>query len=184
MYNGNLKINDKAYKIGVNEIAGLKDFMVHAMKPLQDYLKESSYWSDTIELHEAEYTSRDGFIPYSHNCGGMVLTEHLPKCERYNFDFVDFGECYIPEDCKDEEHECDEHCDAYLKIWLKFEGLDENGVMQFYLVMSGGNEDAPYFRDKYLPTLFEDSFNAKSLPEFKRNAKVSVSKLLKLMKGA
>ena len=49
--------------------------------------------------------------------------------------------------------------------------------------MSGGNGDAPYFREKYLSTLFEAEFSCKSPAGLKRAAAPHIKKLMKLIGG-
>ena len=183
-------------KVGLNEVVGLKDAMTQVLIPVIDSLKNLIYWQDKIEFTSSEYTARDGFIPYASNCGGLELTLIIPKCEEYDFGFLEFGDCeecqnttkldrdgctercgYKGQDCSSESEGC---LDAKLRIWLKFEGID-GGIMGFYLVMSGGNGDAPYFREKYSSTYFESEFTAKSIAEFKIKAKQHIAKLLKVM---
>lgn len=174
-------VQGDSYKIGIKEVVGLETAMREAMVPLAEALKQKIYWSD-IDLKDTEYKSRDGFIPYSDNCGGIQILEIVPKCEECEFDFISFGECNTPEDCKDEcMCSVEGHLDAKLRIWLKFEGI-ENGVMSFYLVVSGGNADAPYFREKYSSTIFEASFQTASLAMFKKKAARHVAKVLELIK--
>lgn len=167
-------------KVGLDEVKGLENAMRSALKPIQKHLEEKMYWARPLELSKSEYKGRDGFIPYSSNCGGLEISEHLPKCESYNFPFIDFGECWEPESGDMENHECDEHCDAHMRIWFKFEGI-EAGKMKFYLYLGGGNEDAPYFRTKYEPTIFETEFSARNLTELKTKGKAAVKTLLKAM---
>lgn len=167
--------SDLYYKIGVNEVDGLKPLMIKLMKPLKTALKKNLYWSD-VNLHEAEYISRDGFIPHSHNAGGIEIFEVIPKSEEYDFGFLTFGDY----DEEDEEHENDEGLEAALQIFFKFEGYDpETKKLSFYLVLSGGNNDAPYFRN--IPTLFETEFTAKSLAEVKNKGELAIKKLIKFM---
>lgn len=177
-------------KVGLNEIQGLKPAMLRAVKPIQAWLKESIYW-DLCEPAESEYNSRDGFIPHSHNCGGLEFSVIIPSCERYEFDFLEFGECDEcgkdtkagdPLQCGYQGQECDSesegHLDAKLRIWFKFEGL-EDGTMTFWLYAGGGNGDAPYFRTQYETDLFEASFTAKTLTEFKIQAARAVKRMIK-----
>lgn len=183
-------------KVGLNEVEGLTEVLTQALAPIETKLRESIYWHDkTTMIEPVEYKSRDGFIPHSHNCGGLAIDLVLPKCEEYEFGFLEFGECDecgtealgldrygAPKQCGYNGDECasesNGHLDAHLRIWLKFEGIDADGLMEFYLVMSGGNGDAPYFREKYQPVLFETSFTAKSLAGVKRQASIAVKKLL------
>jgi hypothetical protein len=178
-----LKINDSnSYKIGVDEIEGLHEILVSLLKPIQDHIKESVYWSD-VEIESTEYKSRDGFIPYRENCGGVQIMQVIPKCEEYKFSFLDFGQC---DECGDSQcgyngQECasesEGHLDAKLRIWLKFEGL-QDGTMHFYLYCGGGNGDAPYFRTKYEHDVFEAEFTAKTLAELRKIGKLKVKELL------
>jgi hypothetical protein len=170
-----LKIDRSKDKVGVNEVEGLLAAMKKVMEPVQSALQENIYWSD-VEMTEAEYTGRDGFIPYSDNCGGVIISEVIPECESLNFDFLEFGES------EEEDEENDGQLDAALRIWLKFEGFD-GGVMKFYLVMSGGNQDAPYFRLKYQPVIFETDFTAKSISGFKLRAAAAISSLIDFLNG-
>lgn len=48
-------------KVGMNEVEGLADAMKQAMVPVQEFVKDRTYWLDTVELTEAEYKSRDGY---------------------------------------------------------------------------------------------------------------------------
>lgn len=180
-----LQVNRDSHKIGLDEIEGLTPILNNLFKPLLNEISEHTYWIDNLTEHldESEYKSRDGFMAYDHNCGGLDLTLVLPKCEMYSFEYVDFGECWEPDDSDMEDHECDEHCDAKLRIWLKFEGLDEAGTLNFYLYMGGGNGDAPYFRVKDEQTYFETQFEAKTLNQVTKNGKKAVNKLLKLIQG-
>lgn len=173
-------------KVGIDEIDGLKEVMIALMQPVKEWVKESIYWND-CDLDESEYKSRDGFIPYSHNFGGIELTVIIPSVERDTFSFLEYGEC---DECKPGDNnqcgyngqecasESEGHLDAKLRIWLKFEGL-ENGVMSFYLYLGGGNGDAPYFRTKGEATVFELSFTAKSLAGLKRTGAAAIKKMFK-----
>jgi hypothetical protein len=192
-----LIIDNRSYKIGLDEVGGLKTAMSEVMSSVQEHIKQNIYWND-VELIDAEYKSRDGFIANTSNCGGLYISVVIPKCESYEFDYLSFGECDecinsteldkhgSPKQCGFDGQECasesEGHLDAHLKVWLKFEGIDEDGLMSFYLVLSGGNGDAPYFREKYQPTLFETEFTAKSIAGFKRQAAIAIKKLLKVMK--
>lgn len=177
-----IKSNLPAYtKIGIDEIEGLKEVMKGLMKPVQDFIQDKVYWSK-VELEESEYKSCDGFIPYRSNCGGIEISEIIPKCEEYDWKFIEFGECDDKE-C-DHELECgyeiDGHLDAKLRLWFKFEGI-ENNKLKFYLYMGGGNGDAPYFRVKAEQTYFEREFSVKSLDELKTKGKKYINELLKAM---
>ena len=109
---------------------------------------------------------------------------HIPKCEEYGFGSVEFGECDDNEcECHNEDgngecgYENEGYLDAFLRIRLKFEGLDEKGVMKFYLFAEGGNNDAPYYRN--VPTLFETEFTAKNMSDLRAKAKKHIQKLIK-----
>lgn len=190
-----VKIIGHSYKTGVDEIEGLKEAMRDAFRPIVEELNSTFYWG-MRPVRWVEYKSRDGFIPYKHNCGGIELFEVLPKCEEYSFPFVEFGEC---DECGDAErypdgdHLCgdkgsycsaegDGHLDAGFRIWFKFEGYNEDtGVLSFYLFAEGGNNDAPYFRK--MPTLFEASFECKSVKGLKRAATPHVRALVRFLGG-
>lgn len=192
--NSKIKIEmGQSYKCGMNEVVGLRAALVETFKPVQALLKDKIYWND-CEFKDAEYLRRDGFIPYSHNCGGLILDVIVPKCEEYSFGCMEFGEC---EDCGNAElypegdHQCgyrgqecayeaEGHLDARLRIWLKFKGINEDGELEFYINASGGNDDAPYFRN--LPDLFEASFTAKSVAGVKRAASKHIKALLEVLK--
>lgn len=177
---------------GLDEVPGLIEAMGHALAPLTLALKDQAYWASDLAPSPTEYKSRDGFIPYAHNKGGLELALHVPKCEEYDWGFLGFGECdecgktqdakgnllqcgYQGQECA---LESDGHLDAFMRIWLKFEGLDEEGRLSFYLVMEGGNNDAPYFRSKHLPTLFERSFTCRTVAGFQRAAAPHIRALL------
>lgn len=180
-----LLVDQSSYKIGVDEISGIKDVLTELLEPVRAAIQENVYWSK-VELSDAPYKWRDGFIPHSHNCGGIKIFEVIPKCEECNFEYLEFGEWDGTHCCDGSDidncdcaHDVDGHYDAALEIWLKFEGFDDKGNMQFYLVMSGGNHDAPYFRNT--PTVFESEFKAKTLEQLKTVGKKHVQKLLKAM---
>jgi len=158
------------------------------MSPVVDRIKSGMYWSD-VKLGQSEYTSRDGFWASPSNCGGPEIFEVVPDCEQHNFGFLEFGETEREPGMSDEEYESqcqidsDEgHNDAALRVWFKFEGLQEDGNMSFYLVLSGGNGDAPYFRIKHQATIFECDFQAKTLKGVKSKGTKAIQKLLKSMK--
>lgn len=170
-------------KVGMNEVEGLKEVMQALMVPLQTRLKEDVYWNDCA-LEEAEYKGRDGFIPHSHNCGGFQINVVIPKCEEYDFSYLEFGECDDEECIKNHDSHCsyeeEGHLDASLEIWLKFEGInEETGELKFYLVLSGGDHDAPYFRNT--PVIFETEFSAKTLAGVKLFGERKIKKLMNVM---
>lgn len=176
-------------KVGMNEVKGLETVLRALAKPVLEDLKSKIYWDESLSFEPAEYRSRDGFIPYSHNHGGLQLHTVIPSCEQYEFSCLEFGECdeeYC--DChKEDSQECaleiDGHKDAALNIWLKFEGLSETGMMQFYFVVSGGNGDAPYFRESHLAIIFEESFEAKSFVSLHRKGQAVIKRMLKVLNG-
>lgn len=184
-----IKKNHNSYKIGMEEIEGLERAMRSAFQPIVDSIADRVYWYDKDSLvSRAEYKSRDGFIPYADNHGGLELNAVIPKCEEYDFSFLEFGECDDKE-CKCHKegsngscsYEDEGHFDSKLRIFFKFEGIEDD-KLKFYLVMSGGNNDAPYYREKYMPTLLEASFESSSLFGIKRAADKHVNKLLKIIK--
>ena len=183
-----------SYKLGMNEVIGLRDAMLAAFQPVVDAIKAKAYWNETLAADDAEYKSRDGFIPHSHNCGGLQLGLVIPKCEEYEFGFLEFGEC---DGCNDDCTKCtasdetgsgecmsnvDGYLDAYLRIWFKFEGIDDDGRMQFYVNACGGNGDAPYFRVEHLSDIFEAQFSCKSVKGLQRAATKHIKALLKALK--
>lgn len=170
-------------KVGLDEVDGLKDALQAVIAPIQESIKDRIYWSE-VDVHESEYKARDGFIPYSSNCGGLEICEIIPKCEEHDFGFLEFGEYECEGNgCEVDNCQCDSegHLDAKLRVWLKFEGI-ENGTMQFWLYCGGGNGDAPYFRTRNETTVFEASFEAKSIAGVKRAASKHVKALLKAIK--
>lgn len=173
----------KSYKIGVDEIVGLKAAMQSVMTPVRDSLRDKAYWNRELEFDDLEYKSRAGFIPYSHNCGGVELGMHVPECEQYTWDFLEFGE-HDDSCCSENECNADGELDAYLRIILKFEGVDADGNLNFYLNAAGGNNDAPYFRVSNLPDLFEAEFSCKSIAGLKRAASKHIKAVLKLIEGS
>lgn len=178
-----------SYKIGVNEIVGLRQAMIEVMTPIRNALKEHIYWSD-VRLTDAEYKSRDGFIPHSHNCGGIQITEFIPKCEEYDFGYLTFGECEYADDPEFADScgpngrgcECDSenNLSAKLAVWLKFEGIQGDGSLSFYLILHGGNNDAPYFRTSN--DVFDAEFSCKSVAGLKKAAAKHIKKLLEVIK--
>lgn len=185
-----IKIN-KRYdfeKVGLNEVEGLKAVLKNLVRPLQKSLGHPIYWDEAVSFAENEYNSRDGFRAHSHNCGGYELKILLPSCERYSFPFVAFEECEDSEcNCKLEDgdgscpEEADGGLDSILRIWLKFEGINENGVMSFYFYMGGGNADVPYFRSGREATIFGESFQATDLKQVRKTGGRIVRKMLKVM---
>ncbi len=187
------------YKIGVDEIEGLETAMTEVLKPVLEFINDRVYWGK-ISIEPTEYRSRDGFIPYSSNCGGSEIDLVVPKCESHDFRFLEFGECDTCQELQDKNElnshgeiaqcgydgqeccsESEGHLDAKFRVWLKFEGL-KDGIMSFYLYCGGGNGDAPYFRTSGEQTIFESEFSVKSLAELKRKGKIEVNKLLKKLK--
>lgn len=174
--------NHNSYKVGMDEIEGLREAMTNIMAPIQEALKKNIYWSH-VTLDDAEYKSRDGFIANSHNCGGLTITEVIPKCEEYSFNFLSFGEC------ESEEGECEEYCvcqdeghlDASLRIWFKYEGQDSDGEHQFCFLVFGGNGDAPYFRTKYSEDYYEGEFTCNSLDDLRRKSQKHVEAIIRLL---
>lgn len=189
MFKVNKPSNTYCYKYGLDEMPSLKSEMIRSLNPIKKILEDRIYWTDSINLKNVEYKGRDGFIPYKDNCGGIEIMQIIPMCELHKFNFIPRTECdYSFTGCQcentcvcDKEHECDEHCDHKLRIWFKFEGLDNKGNGQFWLYCGGGNGDAPYFRVKHEEDIFEHSFKAKNVADFKIKAKKAVSKLLKVM---
>ncbi len=180
--------NHGSYKIGLNEVQDLKETMLEIMKPIQAALKSKIYYSE-VDLDEAAYKSCDGFIPYSHNCGGIEISEVIPKCEEYDFSYLEFGDCEhtSDDDCGYDDdgssecvNECEGHLDAALKIFFKFEGLDKNGTGSFYIILHGGNSDAPYFRSS--TDIYEAEFDASTMDELKRNSQKAISDLIRIIK--
>lgn len=174
-------IDNGNYKTCVDNVEGLMPAMHAAIEPVREWLKSRCYWTD-VDVTETEYKSRDGFIPYRDNCGGVQLLEIIPECEQYDFQFLEFGE-HDADCCDPQSGDCsvsnEGHLDAKFRVWLKFEGVNDDGELEFYLYAGGGNGDAPYFRTKYEATIFEESFTARSIPEFKRRASGAVNRLLK-----
>ena len=177
-----------SYKIGLHEVVGLKAAMTRVMQPLLVALNDAESWCGDgwFKLSEAEYKSRDGFIPHTHNCGGLMIESVLPECGQSDFPSLNWPE-YTPsedgmtDDQQDEERQSyadNGYLDCHLRIWLKFEGFDNRGNMQFYLVASSCDE-APYFRHRNAVNHFEASFTAATLSSFERKAAVQIRKLVK-----
>lgn len=194
-----LKIKD-SYKIGIDEIEGLEVIMTELLGPVLRAIQDRVYWTDKLQIEPTEYGARDGFMPYSSNCGGVQIQCIVPQSEEYNFKFLEFGECDACQEllekkeldshneiaqCGYDGQECSSysegHLDANLRVWLKFEGLT-GGLMKFYLYCGGGNGDAPYFRTRDEKTVFESDFSVKTLAELKRIGKKEVKKLLEVIK--
>ncbi len=55
--------------------------------------------------------------------------------------------------------------------------------MKFYINVSGGNNDAPYFRVNHMPDLFEAQFTCKTLKQIGMKSKPYVKRILKLIGG-
>ena len=175
--------NEHTYKIGMNEVEGLRDSILKAIEPMVEVLSDSMCFGDQ-SIEDAEYTRRDGFIPHSHNHGGIQMHVHLPKCQEYDFSWIEFDEYETnceEGNCGECDVCCDEgHFDAFVKFWFKFEGIDEDGNMQFYINLSGGAQDAPYFRT--VPTLAETEFTAKTLKQVETKGRQAVLKIIKDLK--
>jgi hypothetical protein len=171
----------RSYKIGVDEIEGLKAALIEAISPVRSALKSKIYWQDQIEIDDLEYKSREGFVPYSHNFGGVEIGLIIPECESCEFSFLEFGEPEINEETG-EPYENEGELDAYLRVIIKFEGFDDDGWMIFYVNVSGGNSDAPYFRVSHLPDLFEAEFRCKTVDGIKRASNKAIKGILKLIK--
>lgn len=182
-----------SYKIGVDEIEGLGEAMDQALAPILAEVKHRIYWDTGLTVHPTEYKSRDGFSAYSENCGGREISLIVPNCEYSLFTYLEYVECdecgqstkdgeplmcgYKGQECTSES---EGHLDSKIRIWLKFEGI-QDGVMYFYLYYGGGNGDAPYFRTKSERTYFETEFKAKSLVEFTAKVNEATQKLLKIL---
>lgn len=180
-----------SYKLGMNEVVGLREAMAKALQPIREILRDKAYWDESLDFEDAEYKSRSGFIANKDNCGGLMLCLQVPDCEQYDFSFLEFGEC---DECAQntEGKECGangEYCsssdegylNAYLRIWFKFEGINEAGELEFYINACGGNGDAPYFRVEHLADLFEASFTCRSVAGLQRAASKHIKALLKIL---
>ncbi len=185
-----------SYKVGMDEIPGLKEALLEVMNPIKEALSEKIYWSSEIEINDQEYKSRDGFSAYPDNCGGLQICEVIPQCESYEFDFLNFGE-YEASDIEGHENMTKEqlqeaieeayqgdtdHLDAIFRCVMKFEGFDERGNMIFYFFLEGGNGDAPYFRQGRQSTIISGEFKAKTLKDIKKKSAKHINKVLKLLK--
>ena len=178
--------DQNSYKVGIDETLGLRQVMLDLMQPIQSAIKENVYWND-VDLDTVVYKQRDGFIPHSHNCGGIQISVVVPKCEESSFHFITFGECDDAECDHDQScaYEDDGHLDAMLRVWFKFEGYDQStGELSFYITCNGGNGDAPYFRTKASEDYFEASFTCKSVAGVKRAAAKHIKALLAIVGGA
>ncbi len=174
-------VQGDSYKIGVDEVIGLRSAMESVMEPIRDLIRHKAYWNNQLEFNELEYKSRPGFIPNSHNYGGVELDLIVPECESSEWSCLEFGEAEINPDTN-ELYDNDGELDAYLRIILKFEGIDSEGNMKFYLNVCGGNNDAPYFRISSLPELFEAEFMCKSIEGMNRKASKYIKNIIKLLK--
>lgn len=174
-----------SYKVGVDEIVGLKAEMKSILEPVRAAIQDKIYWTK-VRLDDTEYKSRDGFIPSAHNLGGVEIIEVIPNCESHSFLFLDFGEfepstANLSEAEYDAEYEAergDGFLDAKLRVWFKLESI-ENNTLKFYLYLGGGNGDAPYFRSHAETTYFEAEFTCKSVKGLKRAASKAIDALLK-----
>jgi hypothetical protein len=182
-----------SYKIGMNEVVGLRESMLKVMKPLQEALQQAQGWGspeDWFEMNDAEYTSRDGFIPHSHNCGGIQINQVIPECGSCDFPKLDFPE-FEPDHDGMTDKELDQQrdsesgdglLDAHLRVWLKLESVekltDGNCLMKFYLVASNCTE-APYFRHRTARDLYECEFHAVTLKQFENTAAKKIKELIK-----
>lgn len=190
-------VEDKnSHKIGMEEIVGLEMAMRDAFKPIETLIRDLAYWESENKhlVDTAEYKRRDGFIPHGDNFGGLQIRMIVPKCEQGCFDILEFGECNQCGDATEYpkgDHQCgyegiecslqsDGYLDAGLRIWFKFEGI-EDGTLKFYLYAGGGGGDAPYFRTKAEADLFEASFECKSVAGVKRAATKHIKALLKVL---
>lgn len=182
--------NKKYSKIGFNEVSGLGPAMMQAMKPVLEFIQKKIYWGNIKEYtSEAEYVSRDGFSAYSHNLGGIIISFTAPKCEADSFPFLIFGdveESEREENMTDEDWEnycesvdSDGHLDYHFRLFFKLEEVSDN-ELKFYINVSGGNNDAPYFRN--IPTLYENEFTASSLAEVVSRGKRIFTDLVKHLK--
>jgi hypothetical protein len=180
-----------SYKIGVSEVRGLEQTMRQALQPVLDLINDRVYWGPA-EMELSEYKSRDGFISYNHNLGGIEISLIVPSCEADSFTCLEIQECdycaesnaakegdmcgYAGKECGSE---ADGHLDSKIRVWLKLEELNtDTGEMRFWLYLGGGNGDAPYFRTNYEQTYFEAEFTAKSLPGVLKAAKPHIKNLM------
>jgi hypothetical protein len=71
----------------------------------------------------------------------------------------------------------------YLRVFFKFEGIDERtGELGFYINISTCDE-APYFRLKYSTTLFETEFKVKTLAQLRTIGKRHMLMAIKAVGG-
>jgi hypothetical protein len=187
-----LKIDQgNSYKIGLDEIVGLKDVLNEVIKPLVDHLNEQQSWTspDWFQVECAEYKSRDGFIPHSDNLGGLVVAAIIPECGQGDFPMCSFPEFEPSSDnLTDEEIDAEResdgangYLDSYLRIFLKLESIDpETGEMKFYINACTCDE-APYFRLKYSSDLFESEFTVTSFKQLRTVGAKHINKLIKVL---
>jgi hypothetical protein len=190
-----VKINQgDSYKVGVDEVVGLERVMRHVLKPLLGALNDANSWSGDgwVKFDKAEYKSRDGFIPYAENCGGVLIDGVIPSCGISDFPGIEGNE-FEPSSptLTDDEYQAElesaegeGHLDSHLRVFFKFEGFDDKGHMKFYLNAAYSNE-APYFRHhKHSVDLFEVEFTASTLVELNAKAPKHVARCIKsILKG-
>lgn len=179
------------YKVGVDEVVGLKTAMQKVMQPVADALGEIQSWGDRdwFKLEELEYKSRDGFSAHSHNHGGIEISSVIPECGQMDFPMLAWPE-YTPsdkgmsEDAQDEERETEAvegYLDSHLRIILKFEGIDETtGHLTFYINACTCDE-APYFRLKYSSDLFESEFTCASVKGLERASARHIKAMMRVL---
>jgi len=169
--------SDKEY---LDQNVILNALVKESIKPLQVHLKDFMYWSD-VKFEDIECRSRDGFIPYSNNCGGYSFHSVIPYCEHGDDSVLD-DDCYVDGELQD-DFDCDGHYDKGLFIQFKYEGLDEKNNHVFYMNISYGNGDAPYFRNKYIPTIFEREIRDKTIFGIKKKLNTVVKAMIKTLKS-
>ena len=152
-----------------------------SLGPLQDYLKNRMYWNSECELTPVECRSRDGFIPYSDNCGGYELHAVIPYCEHGDDSVLD-EYCFNAEGDLLDDFDCDGNYDKGLYIIFKYEGVNEKNEHVFYVNCSYGNGDAPYFRTKHLPTIFENEIKGKSISVIKNKLDKTIKVMIETLK--
>ena len=189
-------VEGNSYKIGMDEVMGLENMLNQVVKPLQDILLKKVYWMNEVNFNKREYKSRDGFSAYSHNCGGIEFREVIPECEASSFNFLEFGEVDSDDidgysSMSDEEKEIARdkevddsigYFDSALLIGISFEGFNKKGQLQFYIYLSGGNGDAPYFRTKSLTDIFDASISAYTMVDAQKKLTLQINKILKIIK--